>query len=101
MELSKEMTTQNMRCTAMPHMFQIRTTEQVAAYPGQGEEIWVNGEGSKLETGDEMREFIQQDIYENDESINHLDDEEAKKEAKNKVNEMDDYDLEKYLKEYS
>ena len=97
MELSKEMTTQDMRCTAMPHMFQIRTTEQVAAYPGQGEEIWVNDEGDELETEDEMREFIQQHIYENDESISHLDDEEAKKEAKKKVDDMDEYDLEEYL----
>lgn len=97
MELSKEMTSQDMRCTRMPHMFQIRTTEQVAAYPGQGEEIWVNGEGNELETEDEMREFVWQDIYENDESINHLDDEKARIEAKRKVNEMDEDDLCYYL----
>lgn len=99
MELSKEMTTQDMRCTAMPHMFQIRTTEQCSAYPGQGKEIWVNGEGDELQTEEEMREFIQQHIYENDESISHLDDEEAKKEAKEKVDEMYDYNLEEYLEE--
>ena len=99
MELSKEMTTQDMRCTAMPHMFQIKTTEQVAAYPGQGKEIWVNDEGDELETEDKMREFIQEYIYENDESISHRDDKKAKKEAKSKVDEMDYCDLEEYLEE--
>jgi len=97
--LSKELNTQNHRCTAMPYFFQIRTTEQCAAYPGQGGEIWVNGEGDELETEEEMREFIQQYIYENDESISHIDDDEAKKEAKVKVDEMDEYDIEEYLEE--
>jgi hypothetical protein len=40
MELSKEMTTQDMLCTAMPHMFQIRTIEQVPAMEGCGTEAW-------------------------------------------------------------
>ena len=40
MELSKEMTTQDMRSTAMPHMFQIQTTEQTPAGDGCGTEAW-------------------------------------------------------------
>lgn len=99
MELSKEMTAQDMRCTAMPHMFQIRTIEQVAAYPGQDDEIWVNGEGDELKNEIEIREFIQQYVYENDKSVIHLDDEQAKQLAKDIVEGMNERDLEEYLKE--
>lgn len=99
MELSKEMTSQDMLCTAMPHMFQIKTKEQVAAYPGQGMEIWVNSEGDELETEEEIRAFIHQSIMENDESINHLDEDQAKTAATKKVDEMDETDLELILEE--
>jgi hypothetical protein len=99
MDLSKEMTSQDMRCTKMPHMFQVRTEKQVAAYPGQGDEMWVSDEGDKLNGEDEIREFIVEYIYENDESIHHMDDTEAKVEAKMKVSEMDYSDLENYLEE--
>lgn len=100
MELSKEMTSQNMRCTRMPHMFQIRTTEQVAAYSGCGETVWVNEEGDELSTDEEIREFVYQDILENDESIIDFDDKEAEKLAKKKLDEMDDYDLTYFLEEH-
>ena len=97
MELSKEMTTQDMRCTRMPHMFQIKTTEQVAAYSGCGEDVWVDEEGNELNDDKEIREYVLQDISENDESVLHLDEKEAKDFAKGKVDEMDEDDLEEYL----
>lgn len=96
MELSKEMTTQDKRCTAMPHMFQIRTTEKVAAYPGQDDEVWVNDEGGELNDESEMRKFITEHIFENDLS---LDEENAQAQAKEKVDAMSEYDLEEYLED--
>lgn len=99
MKLSKEMTSQDMRGTKMPHMFQVQTNETVAAYPGCGEEVWVNDDGDELETDEEVRLFVHQHIYENDESINHLDDEKAKQVAKERVDEMDEADLCEYLEE--
>ena len=96
MELSKEMTTQNMRGTAMPHMFQIRTTEEVAAYDGQGEEIWVDEDGLELRDEEEMRTYISEHLYENEDNLPE-DEDEAEREAKALVAEMDSYDLEDYL----
>ncbi len=48
-ELATEMTTQDMRATAMPHMFQIQTTEEVAAYEGSGETKWFDEEGNEVD----------------------------------------------------
>jgi len=101
MELSKEMTTQDNRCTAMPHMFQVRTKKEVAAYDGCGEEIWVDNDGGELRSDEKIREYIQEHIYETDESINHLDDDMAKAEAKRKVDEMDEWDLGIYLEDHN
>lgn len=100
MDLSKELNTQDHRCTAMPYFFQIQTKKQVAAYDGCGTDIWVDEDGNELETEDEIREFIAKDIYENDESIIYLDDDKAKDLAKKKVNEMDDWDLGEYLESH-
>ena len=47
-KLATEMTTQDMRATRMPHMFQIRTSEEVAAYEGCGETKWINEEGDEV-----------------------------------------------------
>ena len=52
MALAKEMTKQNPRATRMPHLFQIRTTEEVSAYDGCGEECWYSEEGTKLNAKD-------------------------------------------------
>jgi len=57
-ELSKEMLSQDPRGTRMPHIFQIRTIEEVAAFPGCGEDIYVNENGIELRTLDEQREYI-------------------------------------------
>ena len=61
-ELATEMTTQNPRATAGPHLFQIQTTENCAAYEGQGELVWVNpDEGGKVDP-DEFIEQHKEDI---------------------------------------
>ena len=57
MNLSKELTTQNHRGTAMPYIFQIQTKEQVPAVEGNGTEAWFY-DGSKLETKEEITEWI-------------------------------------------
>lgn len=95
--LSKEMISQDNRSTAMPHMFQIRSKRQVAAYDGQGEEVWVDEDGDELTTDLEIKNYITTHIYENDESTNELIDEEALKFATDKVAEMDSSDYEEYL----
>lgn len=41
MELSKEMTSQDMRCTQMPHMFQIQTDEEIQVPEGEGKEKFL------------------------------------------------------------
>lgn len=48
-ELATEMTEQDPRGTRMPHIFQIETTEECAAYPGNGRAIWVDCEGNELD----------------------------------------------------
>ena len=98
MKLSKEMTTQDMRSTRMPHMFQVRETKNVAAYSGCGSEIWVSDEGEALKTEEELRGYICEDIIEtlmsND---SEEDEEEAKMIAFSRVQKMDEDDLGDYL----
>jgi len=91
MALSKEMTSQDMRCTRMPHMFQIKTKEEVAAYDGCGEEIWCDDDLNILRTDEEIKDWIQEDIFENDESLHGLNHDEAKKISKQKALEEDHY----------
>lgn len=58
MELSKEILTQDNRCTAMPYLFQIRTREETPVYPGgDGRIYWVNDEGDQLDELDELDEI--------------------------------------------
>ena len=49
MALSKEMLLQDNRSTAMPHIFQIQTTEEVAAYEGCGTTKWIGDEGEEVD----------------------------------------------------
>lgn len=81
--LATEMTTQDPRATRMPHIFQIRTTEEVAAPEGCGEEFWFDEEGTKLDTDKEIKEAIinikkwnNEDDEEVDRLFNDLDEEE-------------------------
>lgn len=58
-ELSKELNTQDNRATASPYIFQIQTKMEVAAYPGNGEQIWYNSDNERtLRTADEIKQYI-------------------------------------------
>ena len=98
MELSKEMVAQDNRATSMPpYIFQVRTTDECAAYGGQGEQVWVNDYGNELRTEEEMREYVQECICDPEGRVNRLNDEEAKKRAKKMVDIMGYCELEEYL----
>lgn len=58
MALANEMVKQDPRATRMPHLFQIRTTEEVAAYDGCGEQVWVDDEENKLDEKDIKEKVI-------------------------------------------
>jgi len=97
-ELATEMTTQDMRCTKMPHMFQVREKIEIAAYSGCGEVAWVDDEGDTLRDEEEIREYIIEYLFENDSECFDEDDVESKKLAQSKVDEMTDlYDLVQFL----
>ena len=77
MEISKELNTQNHRCTAMPYMIQLSEKKKVAAYEGCGETYWFGNEGEKLYTEDDENEVIKehlQEKYGTDESFEELED---------------------------
>lgn len=58
--LATEMTTQDPRCTRMPHMFQIRTTKKVYDWGLNGNErIWIDDDGNEIETREEMIEYLE------------------------------------------
>ena len=77
-ELAKEYTTQDNRATAMPYLFQIQETKEVAAYNGCGETYWFCDEGGKVEYDDEESVIIM------------LWGCKTEKEAKEKYDELDD-----------
>lgn len=52
-DLANEYHKQDNRATAKPYLFQIRTTEEVAAYDGCGETYWFDDEGTRIEPEDE------------------------------------------------
>jgi len=61
MELSKEMTTQDNRGTAMPHLFQVQETIEAPAHEGSGEEVFWSGEYElELRTTEDKTEFIKE-----------------------------------------
>ena len=77
MEISKELNTQNHRCTAMPYMIQLSEKKEGAAYEGCGETYWFGNEGEKLYTEDDENEVIKehlQEKYGTDESFEELED---------------------------
>lgn len=57
MNLSKELTTQDHRGTAMPYFFQVQTTHRIAVPEGCGNEAW-HYDGTFLETDEEVIDFI-------------------------------------------
>lgn len=57
MNLSKELNTQNHRCTAMPYFFQVQSKEQIPALEGSGIEAW-HCDGSVIETKQEIEDAV-------------------------------------------
>ena len=57
MELSKEINTQDNRCTAKPYFFQIQTNEEIAVPEGNGKKAWCF-DGSKIQTQEEIDQVI-------------------------------------------
>jgi len=57
MDISKELNSQNHRCTAMPYFFQIQTDSWESCAKGQGEEVWFC-DGSFLENEKEIKEAV-------------------------------------------
>ena len=97
MELANEMTTQDMRCTKMPHMFQVKTSEEVAAYEGCGETAWVDSEGEVLRTKEDIKRFITMYLSENDDRLINCEDEKIESEAETIFFEMDEEYREDFL----
>lgn len=63
MELSIEMTTQDNRCTAMPHLFQVQETRKVPAHDGCGDELFYNPDLElELRETEEIKEWICENI---------------------------------------
>ena len=94
MELSEEMTTQDNRCTAMPHMFQVQETRKVPASEGCGEEVWYNPEcEQELRTNEEIIEWLS----ENENDLASVIIEEGVSEAK--FGAMENWDLDTLLEE--
>lgn len=82
MELSKDITTQDNRCTAMPYFFQIQTKEIINVPEDSGTECWYY-DGSKIETEEEINSVI----YDCHEGLT----------AKKVIKEMSDCDKEEIL----
>lgn len=77
MVISKELNSQNHRCTAMPYMIQLSKKKEVAAYEGCGKTYWFGNEGERLDTEDDENEVIKEhlkDKYGTDESFEELED---------------------------
>jgi len=96
-EISTLIKTQDNRCTASPYFFQVQTSKEVPTCEGCGEEIWVDNDGCELRNEKEIREYISEKIFENDESMLELTDEEALIKTEEIVDKMDSYDLYEYL----
>lgn len=89
-ELATEMTTQDMRCTRMPHMFQIQSSKEVICVEGSGTEIWVDCDGDELRSKEDIKYFIINNIIDNEDDIQMT--------AEMKYKELDELDeIEGYL----
>lgn len=71
--LATEMTTQDPRCTRMPHMYQIRTKKKRYDWGLNGNEvIWIEDGSNEIETKEDMIEYLERrsiDIPENFDDI--------------------------------
>ena len=72
-ELATEMTTQDMRGTRMPHMFQIRDYKQVVDWGLNGDtHVWVGDYGENIETLDDLKEYLENNEIEIPENIQDI-----------------------------
>lgn len=65
-QLATEVKNQDNRATASPYFFQIQTKEEIPTCEGCGEEVWVDEDGNKLRTDEEIKEYIINWIFENE-----------------------------------
>lgn len=94
MNISKEMTTQDNRCTAMPYFFQVRETKEIPAHDGSGDQVWYNHDCElEVRTRDEKIEWLCEDA---DSMSGHL---KSKEEIKEQFENLDDYDIDSLLEE--
>lgn len=97
MEISQGMNSQDHHGTRMPYIWQIETTEDIAAYEGCGISIWVDSEGVELRTDEEIKEHIINYICENDEDLFVLDTKSVLEKSESIFNEMDEDDIDAWL----
>jgi hypothetical protein len=72
-ELATEMTTQNMRGTRMPHMFQIRDWKKAYDWNMNGDtHIWVDDYETEIETIEEFKEYLEDNGYNVPENVEEL-----------------------------
>lgn len=86
MNISKEMNTQDHRCTRMPYFFQVQETKKVPAHDGCGKEVWWSTEHEQeLRNVHDMKEWVCENIdyLELAEDINTFD----------IINAMNDYEV--------
>lgn len=97
-EISTNMNNQDSRCTASPYFYQVQCKKEVAAYEGCGDIIWHHPYSSEtLRTDEDIKEYILNELFENDEEFGDFSDEEAQKMSIEKYNLMDKYDIQDYL----
>ena len=58
MDLSKELNTQNHRCTATPYFFQIQETKEIPTAEGNGETVWVCDGEICLRTDEDIKAAV-------------------------------------------
>lgn len=80
--ISKELNTQDHRCTAMPYFFQVQTKKQIAVAEGNGTMAW-HYDGGLIETDEEIREVVE--------------DYKGWDEATTQFNQLQDYEIEQIL----
>jgi hypothetical protein len=84
MDLSKELNTQDHRCTAMPYFFQVKTTKEIPTGEGMGDEVWVcDGEICLRDDDDAVFEYNEWDLK----NVEHL----------KKYNDLLEYEIDELL----
>lgn len=88
MEISKEMNTQDNRCTAKPHLFQVQETKTLPTCDGCGDEIWVSDDGYEIKSKEALIDIVAEDLYDNDEKYAYIEGNDAREKATLEAQEM-------------